>query len=62
MLDCAIPQTVPGGFGVALSDENIEAHLAEERAKLDSYRLSNMNMVRRILDRIEKSRRVSSAF
>jgi hypothetical protein len=56
MLGCIATLPAPGDFGTELRGETISVHLAAERAKLDSYRRSNMEIVGKISEQIAQHR------
>jgi hypothetical protein len=56
LLGCVGTVPAPVDFSAELSDETISPHLAAERAKLDSYRRSNVGIVGKISEQIAQHR------
>jgi hypothetical protein len=48
MYGCHIDQQVPSEFGIELDTDNIDAHLANEKAKLEAYRRADPELVRKV--------------
>jgi hypothetical protein len=54
ILKCQTPVAVPDGFAVELDAQSVEPHLADERAKIDSYAQSHRELLQEISDAIHR--------
>jgi hypothetical protein len=48
MYGCKIDEAVPSDFGLELRRDNIDAHLASEKAKLEAYRRADPELVHKV--------------